>query len=91
MYHKRGLDFVWLVLKMDDKKDGYVQSMTEAATDFKGKYSFVYLDDDKYPGMKEQFGLKDTPGVAIANMTTNKNFVFSEEFNAANLKAFIAK
>lgn len=41
--------------------------------------------------MKEQFGLKDLPGVAVANMKTNKNFVFSEEFNAGNLKAFLTK
>lgn len=76
---------------MDDKKDGLIKIMSDAAADFKGKYSFVYLDDDKYPGMKEQFGLTGTPGIAIANMTTNKNFVFSEEFNVANMKAFLTK
>lgn len=41
IYHKRGLDFVWLVIKTDDKKDEYVNAMTEAAEAFKGKYSFV--------------------------------------------------
>lgn len=91
MYHKRGLDFVWLVMKMDENKDKYIEELTTAATDFKGKYSFLYLDDDKQPGMKEQFGIKDLPGVVISNVTTNKNFVFSEEFNAANLKAFVTK
>lgn len=41
--------------------------------------------------MKEQFGLKDLPGVVVSNATTNKNFVFKEEFNADNVKAFVDK
>lgn len=41
--------------------------------------------------MKEQFGIKDLPGVVISNATTNKNFLFSETFNAENVKSFVAK
>lgn len=38
--------------------------------------------------MKEQFGIKTTPGFVMTK--NNKNFVFDKEFNAENLKTFVA-
>lgn len=41
--------------------------------------------------MKEQFGIKDLPGVVISNASTNKNFLFSDAFTADNIKNFVTK
>lgn len=38
--------------------------------------------------MKEQFGIKSTPGFVMTK--NNKNFVFDQEFNAENLKKFVS-
>jgi hypothetical protein len=49
----------------------------------------VYLDDERYPGMKEQFGIATMPGVVFSNSATNKNFVFDKEFNEENVGVFV--
>jgi len=37
MYHKRGLDFAWLIVKKDDKLNEYVKALEQAAEPFKTK------------------------------------------------------
>jgi protein disulfide isomerase len=89
MYMTRGLPMAWMFVREADVDAK--AAAAEAAVDFKGKLSFVWIDAEKYGGMAERLGLpKDQfPGFALDD--EGKHFVFSEAITAENLKAFTAK
>lgn len=58
--------------------------MKVAAKDFKNKFSFVYLDGEKYQGQTDLFGIKELPGLALST-TQDEKFVFSGAQNSENI------
>jgi len=93
-YLDRGLNFLWLFYEVGaDASTQAVAALTAAAKDHKSDLSFVKLDGVRYVEHAKHFGLSGkTPGIAIEDRTTKKNFLFPEDKTVTpeNLNAWVA-
>jgi len=54
----RGLDMLWFGLKADDTAS--VEAIKQGVQDYAGKYSFVWLDHEKFEGfLKQNMGCEE--------------------------------
>jgi len=93
-YLDRGFNFLWLFYEVgSDVTTKAVAALTEVAKRHKTDLSFVKLDGVRYVEHAKHFGLSGkTPGIAIEDRASKKNFLFSEdkEINAANLESWVS-
>jgi protein disulfide-isomerase A1 len=94
-YMDRGLPFLWIFVDASEFPSSGALGSTLAAVksvaaDFKGKFSAVYLDGDKYSRHRNQLGhTGDLPGALLENSQTSKKYLFSQELTADNLRQFL--
>jgi len=93
-YLDRGFNFVWLFYEVGaDVSTQAIAALTAVAKDHKTDLSFVKLDGVRYVEHAKHFGLSGkTPGFAIEDRTSKKNFLFPETkaVTSANLEAWVA-
>jgi len=93
-YLDRGFNFLWLFYEVGaDVSTQAVAALTSVAKNHKSELSFVKLDGVRYVEHAKHFGLSGTtPGFAIEDRATKKNFLFPEDkaVTAANLESWVA-
>jgi len=93
-YLDRGFNFLWLFYEVgSDVSAQAVAALTAVAKDHKTDLSFVKLDGVRYVEHAKHFGLSGkTPGFAIEDRTSKKNFLFpdDQEVTSENLKKWVS-
>jgi protein disulfide-isomerase A1 len=93
-YLDRGFNFLWLFYEVGaDVSTEAIAALTAVAKNHKADMSFVKLDGVRYVEHAKHFGLSGkTPGFAIEDRTSKKNFLFPETkaVTSANLEAWVA-
>jgi protein disulfide-isomerase A1 len=93
-YLDRGFNFLWLFYEVGaDVSNQAIAAVSAVAKNHKTDLSFVKLDGVRYVEHAKHFGLSGkTPGFAIEDRTSKKNFLFPEdkEITSANLEAWVA-
>jgi len=93
-YLDRGFNFLWLFYEVDaDVSKQAIAAVTAVAKNHKTDLSFVKLDGVRYVEHAKHFGLSGkTPGFAIEDRASKKNFLFGEDkpITSANLEAWVA-
>lgn len=83
----------WFGLKLDDNLDANVKILNDAVADYKGKYSYVYLDYEKFEGfLSQQMGCTaEKCGVLVKNNIKYRLGDNGAEFSVDGIKSFLAK
>jgi len=93
-YLDRGFNFLWLFYEVGaDISTEAINALTAVAKNHKTDLSFVKLDGVRYVEHAKHFGLSGkTPGFAIEDRTSKKNFLFPEdqEVTSANLESWVS-
>jgi protein disulfide-isomerase A1 len=94
-YLDRGFNFCWLFYEVGgaEVSTNAIAALTAVAKNHKTDLSFVKLDGVRYVEHAKHFGLSGkTPGIAIEDRATKKNYLFPEdkEITAANLQAWVS-
>lgn len=92
-YMERGLDMFWFGLKLDDSLDANVKVLNEAVVGHEGKYSYVYLDYEKFEGfLSQQMGCTAVNcGVLVKNNVKYRLSDNGDSFSVEGIKAFLAR
>jgi protein disulfide-isomerase A1 len=93
-YLDRGFNFLWLFYEVgtDDSAQA-ITALSNVAKNHKTDLSFVKLDGIRYVEHAKHFGLSGkTPGLAIEDRSTKKNYLFGEDkaITEANLEAWVS-
>jgi protein disulfide-isomerase A1 len=93
-YLDRGFNFLWLFYEVGaDASTEAINALTSVAKNHKTDLSFVKLDGVRYVEHAKHFGLSGkTPGFAIEDRTSKKNFLFPEdqEVTVSNLERWVS-
>jgi len=93
-YLDRGFNFVWLFYEVGTEVSAQATTALSAvAKDHKTDLSFVKLDGVRYVEHAKHFGLSGkTPGLAIEDRTTKKNYLYPEDkaVTTENLKKWVS-
>jgi len=93
-YLDRGFNFLWLFYEVGaEASTQALSALTAVAKNHKSELSFVKLDGVRYVEHAKHFGLSGkTPGLALEDRTSKKNFLFPEDkaVSSANLEAWVS-
>lgn len=83
----------WFGLKLDDTLDANVKILNDAVVGHEGKYSYVYLDYEKFEGfLSQQMGCTAVNcGVLVKNNVKYRLSDNGDEFSVEGIKAFLTR
>jgi len=91
-YIERGLPMVWVALEGSDAEqiEAITNALKDATTKFKGKLSFVWIDNSKFGQHVTNLGVKDIPGLIVVE-NNNKYLFDGDVTNSKSLQEWFDK